>query len=279
LHVIISRLVAPRVGFHNSTMQRKTLRVDGIALSYLDAGGAGAPLVALHAYWMESSTWIPLAEALAPEWRLIALDQRGHGHSDKPADLSWDAFIGDLDAFLGHLRLTEPVALIGNSHGGMVAFRFAARYPQRVSAMVIEESPAVEDAHLDFMRSWEGVFPTREALLATIGERLAWSVEPSIRKVEGGFTLVFSPRQLADALAGLNGDYWADWLATRHPVLLVAGAESKAVDGTLLREMAQRRADTQLEIVGKAGHIVHHDAPLEFAKLTRTFLEANGNRA
>jgi hypothetical protein len=39
--------------------------------------------------------------------------------------------------------------------------------------MIIEESPVVEDANLDFMRAWEGIYPTREALIAKIGERLA----------------------------------------------------------------------------------------------------------
>lgn len=38
-------------------------------------------LIALHAHWMEGSTYLPLAGALYPEWRLVALDQRGHGYS------------------------------------------------------------------------------------------------------------------------------------------------------------------------------------------------------
>jgi esterase len=255
-----------------TVVSRKSFRHDGITLSYLDPGGSGAPVVALHAYWMEAGTWTSLAEALAPQWRVIALDQRGHGYSDKPDDLSWEAFMGDLEALLDHLGIAGPVPLIGNSLGGTVAFRFAARQPDRVAAMLIEESPAVEDAHLDFMRVWEGVFPTREALTETIGERLAWSVEPSFRKVDGGWTLAFSAKQLADALDGLNGDFWADWLATEHPILLIRGSDSRAVDGVQLMEMARRRANTRLETLD-AGHVVHHDAPAAFNALARAFLK------
>lgn len=252
-------------------MKRHTFTHDGVTLSYIDYGGDGAPLIALHAYWMEAGTYAHLAKALAPDWRIFALDQRGHGHSDKPADLSWDAFMGDLAAFLEHLHITEPAVLIGNSHGGTVSFRYAARHPDRVRAMVIEESPVIENANLDFMREWAGFYPTREALAAKIGERLAWSVEPSFRETDAGWTLAFSPNQLADALKGLNGDFWSDWMATTCPVLVVRGAESRAVDGKMLEEMAAKRANTELGTF-QAGHVVHHDDPEGFAAAVRQFL-------
>ena len=252
-------------------MERHNFTHDGLTFSYLDQGGAGAPIIALHAYWMEAGTYADLAEALAPEWRVIALDQRGHGHSDHSTDLSWDAFIGDLAAFLDHLGIDQPVVVIGNSLGGTVAFRYAARSPERVRAMVIEESPAEEDADLVFMRAWAGTYPTREALAAKIGERLAWSVEPSFRQTPDGWTLGFSPIALADAQGGLNGDFWTDWIATDCPVLLVRGTDSEAVDGTMLESMAARRPNTELANFD-AGHVVHHDQPNAFAMSVRAFL-------
>lgn len=252
-------------------MERKSFANNGVTLSYLDAEGDGEPVIALHAYWMEAGTYGEVARQLGPDWRIIALDQRGHGHSDKPADLSWDAFVGDLEALLDHLGLRAPVILMGNSLGGTVAFKLAARAPDRVRAMVIEESLAVEDMELDFMRGWAGVFPTRDALLEAVGERMAWSVEPSIRQTEDGFTLAFSPTKLADAQAALNGDFWSEWLTTTCPVLLVRGLESRAVDEDMLQEMSSRRGNTRLESL-PAGHVVHHDAPAPFVALVRDFL-------
>lgn len=252
-------------------MERRSFRHDGLNLSYLDQDGTGTPIIALHAYWMEAGTYADLAEALAPEWRVIALDQRGHGHSDHSTDLSWDAFIGDLAAFLDHLGVDGPAILIGNSLGGTVAFRYAARNPSQARAMVIEESPAEEDADLDFMREWTGTYPTREALAAKIGERLAWSVEPSFRQTSEGWTLAFSPLALADALAGLNGNFWSDWTSTECPVLLVRGKDSRAVDGSVLASMAARRPNTEL-VSFDAGHVVHHDQPKAFAASVQSFL-------
>lgn len=50
-------------------MMRRSFVRDGLNLSYLDQGGAGEPVVALHAYWMEAGTYADLAKALAPKWR------------------------------------------------------------------------------------------------------------------------------------------------------------------------------------------------------------------
>src|SRR5271154_5237627 len=56
---------------------RGSFGVDGIRLSYLDFGGPGIPLLAFHGHFNEAAAFAPLAEALAPRWRVIALDQRG----------------------------------------------------------------------------------------------------------------------------------------------------------------------------------------------------------
>ena len=252
-------------------MIRRSFTHDDLTLSCLDQGGDGEPLIALHAYWMEAGSYAHLAKALAPQWRVIALDQRGHGHSDHADDLSWDAFMGDLGAFLDHLGIDRPVTLAGNSLGGTVAFRFAARHPERVRALIVEEAPAEEDADLEFMREWAGTHPTREALKAKIGDRLAWSVEPSFRQTPEGWTLTFSPSALADAQRGLNGSFWDDWTATDCPALLIRGSQSRAVDGAILEKMAATRANTKF-LTFDAGHVVHHDAPEPFAAAVRDFL-------
>src|SRR5271156_2386875 len=94
-------------------MERCAFSRDGLRFSYLDSGGKGRPLVALHAHIMEALTFAPLAARLAPEWRLIALDQRGHGHSDHAASYTRADYLQDLEAFFDHLNLNDAV-LLGN---------------------------------------------------------------------------------------------------------------------------------------------------------------------
>jgi pimeloyl-ACP methyl ester carboxylesterase len=252
-------------------MKRAAFKHDGLTLSYLDSGGAGPLIVTLHAMWMEARSFEPFAQAL-PKWRVVSLDQRGHGLSDHSTDYSRKAFVGDIRALLDHLKVTKPVVLVGNSLGGSNAFIFAAKHPKRVRALVIEESPPVGDGSFDFVLVWRGLFPTREALEKKIGERLAWSVAPSFRETARGWTLAFDPADLVAIKKVLNGDYWRDWLATTCPALVVRGTESRAVDGKVLQAMADRRPNTKLLSL-KAGHVVHHDAAGKFNTAVKRFIE------
>ncbi|WP_409474995.1 alpha/beta fold hydrolase [Streptomyces sp. HC307] len=79
------------------------MSIDSRHFSYLDYGGHGQPLLALHGHFGEARTFTGLARELAPDWRVIALDQRGHGRSERPADFSRDGYIGDAAALLDHL--------------------------------------------------------------------------------------------------------------------------------------------------------------------------------
>lgn len=100
-------------------MQRHVFQHNGLTLSYLDSGGNGQMLIALHAHWMEGITFAPLAATLAPQWRVVALDQRGHGYSDHAATYTRVDYIGDIVALFAHLGLKEPVVMLGNSLGGV----------------------------------------------------------------------------------------------------------------------------------------------------------------
>jgi esterase len=120
------------------TMERRAFEHDGLTFSYLDAGGDGRALIALHAHLMEAATFSPLAAALTPEWRVVALDQRGQGYSGHAASYGWAEYLGDLTAFLDHLGL-EHAVMLGNSLGGVNAYQFAALHPERVGALVIED--------------------------------------------------------------------------------------------------------------------------------------------
>ena len=69
------------------TMKRAAFKHDNQWLSYLDSGGDGPLIVTLHAMWMEARTFEGFAGVM-PEWRVVSLDQRGHGLSDHAPDYS-----------------------------------------------------------------------------------------------------------------------------------------------------------------------------------------------
>lgn len=253
-------------------MRRNQFRHDGLTLSYLDTGGEGQTLIALHALWMEAATYSRLAEALAPEWRVIALDQRGHGHSGHAPSYTREDYIGDVAALFEHLEIDKAV-LLGNSLGGVNAFQFAARHPGRVKALAIEDIGAAPDPDASFVLAWEGIFPSRQALEDHIGHRFVPYLLDSFRSTPEGWRLAFEPRDMLESQLQLNGDHWADWLATECQALLIRGRASRITRQDHLEEMAARRPNTRL-VALDGGHVVHQDNPDAFADIVREFLHA-----
>lgn len=251
-------------------MQRNHFHHDSLALSYLDTGGNKQILIALHAHWMEAVTYAKFAEELAPRWRVIALDQRGHGHSDHAKSYMREDYLGDLAALFAHLKIDKAV-LLGNSLGGVNAYQFAARHPERVKALIIEDIGAFVDADISFVLAWGGVFPNREALANQIGPRMLPYLVDSFRHTSGGWHLPFDPHEMLASQRQLNGDHWTDWLATDCPALLIRGRESRVTTQIHLEEMAVRRLNTHF-VTLDAGHVVHQDNPNGFMNAVQTFL-------
>lgn len=120
-----------------------TIPVNDNNLSYIDQG-TGASLLLVHGLGSCKEDWHPQIESLAKEYRVIALDLRGHGASSKPRiGYSIRQFTDDVLTFMDALELSH-VHLIGFSLGGMIAQQFAVDYPQRLcSVTVINATPSV----------------------------------------------------------------------------------------------------------------------------------------
>ena len=118
-----------------------TAAVNGIQVSYADSGGDGPAVVLSHGYLMDASMFDAQVAALAPEYRVITWDQRGHGGTPAPGPFSyWDS-ARDVLALLDHLGI-ERAVLGGMSQGGFLSLRAALLAPQRVRGLVLIDSQA-----------------------------------------------------------------------------------------------------------------------------------------
>ena len=113
----------------------------GVRLSYADTGGAGVPVVFVHAATGSRRVWEhQLPEFTARGYRVITYDRRGFGRSaPDPAGPQPGTGADDLLALLNHLGL-EHVHLVGTAAGGIVALDFAVSYPQRLRSLVVANS-------------------------------------------------------------------------------------------------------------------------------------------
>ncbi|MFI5421121.1 MAG: alpha/beta fold hydrolase, partial [Nitrososphaerales archaeon] len=121
--------------FVNGLLPEDVRVYHGITLSYFDKG-TGIPLVFIHGALGSKDLWKNQVDALSKQYRVIAFDVRGHGDSTKPEEgYGPKSMLGDLSAFLDHLKLDHAV-LIGSSMGGVLAQMFCLSNPDRVLALV-----------------------------------------------------------------------------------------------------------------------------------------------
>ena len=131
--------------FHYREYAGPGLRPEGFGVSAQpNAQPEGRPIVLLHGLASNSRWWLLVGPLLARRFRVLALDQRGHGESDKPDDgYDFATVTGDLAAFVDALELERPV-VVGHSWGGEIALEYAATYPERAAGAVLVEGGFME---------------------------------------------------------------------------------------------------------------------------------------
>lgn len=123
-------------------MDERFITIDGLRFRYLEWAKASAePIVLLHGFSSTATAWMRVGEALAGEYHVVALDQRGHGETewDPQKRYTDDQYAADARALVEHLNLNQ-FTLIGHSMGGSIAFTYASRYPRDVKRLIIEDS-------------------------------------------------------------------------------------------------------------------------------------------
>ncbi|MFF5448258.1 alpha/beta fold hydrolase [Streptomyces sp. NPDC012888] len=256
---------------------RHSFTIDGRTLSYLDFGGPGRPLLAVHGGLSEGLLWADLAARLGDEWRVIAPDQRGFGDSDRGPSHQRADYVADLVALLEHLDL-GPLPVVGHSLGGLNALHLAAGHPELVSALVNVDAGIVfpHDApnFFGFLASFPYTAPTREELVAACGP-LGPTVAPALRPLPdgSGWRLPFHPQDLLATVEAARGDDFPAWSASTCPALLVHGLRSEVLTRELADAMVAARPGTSYKALD-TGHVVPVEDPEGLAAAVGDFLGA-----
>lgn len=257
-------------------MNRSQLKIADRTLSYLDAGGTGRPLLALHGHLSEGASFTALAEALGEEWRVIAPDQRGHGDSDRAATYDRAGYVADLIALLEHVTPGTPAVALGHSLGGINGYHLAADRPDLVAAVIAVDAPVELPLHetspLAFVLGFPYTAPTREELVAACGP-MGPMIAPALRPLadDTGWRLPFHPQDTVASENAVHGDHWDAWLASDCPALLIHGRRSQVLGQEQADAMVSRRPGTSYAPVD-ADHFVQLQDPEGFALAVKEFL-------
>ena len=129
----------------------KRIDVGELSLHYRDWSGSGQAIVLLHGLASTCRIWDLVAPILGNDFRVVAVDQRGHGESDKPEDgYDFATVVEDLRGFVGALGLERPI-VAGHSWGADVALEYAVVHPEGVSGLCFVDGGTIEVSSLPDM--------------------------------------------------------------------------------------------------------------------------------
>ncbi len=254
---------------------------DGVRLRVVEAGAADArPVVLLHGYsdsWFSFSRILPL---LSDRYRLIALDQRGHGCSDRPeGGYGMDALADDAVAVMDALGI-ERATVLGHSLGSFVAQQVAARHPERVESLVLIGSaprfagvPAIEEL-AEAVRALPDPVPSgfvREFQVSTFERPLpAPFVDAVIAESMMLPTRVW--RALMDGMLAMEAV--APEIAERAvPTLILWGEHDSVFGGPEQAALRGALPDAEFVAYEQTGHAPHWERPERVAEDVGAFLD------
>ncbi|MBI3454992.1 MAG: alpha/beta fold hydrolase [Candidatus Rokubacteria bacterium] len=266
-------------------MQRGDLR-----LQCLEWGDTTAPpVVLLHGLAGHARTWDHVAEAMAARFRILALDQRGHGESGWAPDGDYRAstMAADLAAVVEALALPR-FSLVGQSMGARVAIVFAAAHPGRVERLVlVDMGPEIAPEGLRRIRTTVSQAPEEldseeEAyrLLRAAAPRyreplLRHRVRHSLAPLPNGKLTWKHDKVLRDRAREGNRDIpslWPELARITCPTLIVRGGESDVLSPQIAARMLDVLPEGRLVEIPGAGHTVPGDQPEAFIQAVLAFL-------
>ncbi len=267
----------------------KTILANGLNFHYLEWGEAASPpALLLHGNSQQAHSWDFVSLALSDQYRVIALDQRGHGDTDwdSGGDYSTEAQQGDIDGFVQAIGLEEFV-LIGHSMGGRNAYVWASQHPGTLKGLVIVDTgPDTQRSGRDRIRRFQQL-PDELDSFDEFAQRVQEYTGRSREQVLG--SLQYSIRQRADGKwtwkydkamrdpnrreTGLTPEQlWECFKKIDCPTLVVRGDRSDLFSEDTMRRMQETIADCETVTISGAGHLVQGDNPADFVTAVQAFL-------
>jgi pimeloyl-ACP methyl ester carboxylesterase len=263
----------------------RTVTANSIETNVLEAGRDGDPVILIHgsgpgvtAY----ANWRGVIPVLAENFRIFAPDMVGFGFTERPAGIEFglQTWVDQVVGLMDSLELPKA-HLVGNSFGGSIALRLAARHPDRVDKLVLMGSTGVPFDITEGLDAVWGYTPTFENMRAVM-DYFAYSRElvtdelAEVRyraSVQPGFQESFgsmfpAPRQR-----------WVDALSTPeaeirrlpHRALVVHGREDRVIPVSNSHRLSEMIPGADLVVFSRCGHWTQIERTADFNRLVRDF--------
>jgi pimeloyl-ACP methyl ester carboxylesterase len=290
----LSGVAAKLTPLRSPTVETKTVRVHGRAVSYAE-GGSGQLLLLIHGMAGTAENWQSVVAPLALRNTVIAPDFPGHGHS---APGGGDYSLGSLASGLRDLMLTlghERATLVGHSLGGGVALQFTYQFPEMVERLVLVSSGGLGPDVSPILRA--AALPGADlfiAATANVGQRAGsvlgrglgmLGLRPSadVAEVARGYASLADPERRKAFLATLRSVVGTEgqrvaaldrlYLAEALPLLIIWGDRDPIIPVEHAREAHRVLPSSRLEILEDVGHVPQLESPGSFIAALERFLD------
>lgn len=251
---------------------------DGNRLYYEDSGGDGAAVAFSHGAFLDHTMWELVVAELAPTYRCITWDERGHGMSEANSPFTyWDAS-GDVMAILDAAGIDRAV-LVGMSQGGWLTQRAALAEPDRVRGIVLTGtsvrllSDEEHSGYSQLAQAWLNVGPVGDIANAVLGIQFAPAPYDGSRYIARWQSK--PPAAWAEVWATiLNRDDIIDRVAEiKCPALVIHGTDDQAFPVAAAEEMSSLLGDSRgLVVIDGGTHCAALTHPAEMSAAVGDFI-------
>jgi pimeloyl-ACP methyl ester carboxylesterase len=265
--------------------ESKYIVINHLRLHYLEWGEEGSrPMVLLHGSGDNAHVWDYFSCYASKYLRIIALDQRGHGNSDRPIPPAYELndYVSDLIRLVETLQM-NGIVLMGHSIGALHATAYAAMKPEKVSALIhIDIEPCPPSWNKKYLRRIYDTLPTlydsvqdfvdqiQETSPFADKEMLFYLASFAVNKKEDG---KFYARFDREVLSHFDQyDLRPHLSSIKCPTLILRGKESRVMRREKAQEMNRAILNSKLVEIPQATHPVHTDNPSTFRQIVLDFL-------
>ena len=241
--------------------------IQNTRVRYVDSGGDKPPIVLIHGFAASLGTWSAVRPALEESHRVIALDLKGFGWTDRPrGDYSPRAQAALVVALLDKLGVTEPVDIVAHSWGSSVALRLAIDNPERVKRLALYDAWAYEEQLPTFF-VWSRTPVLGELLFSLFyrerpDDKMASAFydptiidEAFVEEVEANLD---RPGTVAAALEAVRGQRYttiqSQYASIDKPVLLLWGREDRVTTLQFGERLVSELPHASLVVFPRCGH-------------------------
>jgi len=261
-----------------------TLALGSLSVSYNDLGEGNTPLIFLHGYPFDKSSWNGQLDALQLVTRVIAYDIRGFGGSiDEDTAMSIDLFADDLIRFMDALHI-ERAIVCGLSMGGYIALNAQKRFPERFTGLILCDTQCNADSPEGKANRYRAIEGIKSKGVTEFGEAFVKKVfapasleskKDVVEKVRQVVLANSAPIMMAGLVALAERTESCSTLVNISvPTLFLCGADDAITPTAQSQFMHDKVTGSVLRIIENAGHVSNLEQPETFNFYIRDFLES-----